>query len=91
MLRRIVWYKFTDVSEVLTASNIRAMMEAVSTSEMLVNFYQTTRLSIPQVNRIFTIRVPSQVSYTKSLGIFDYDTAKYIWMSKFAECDRLKA
>jgi hypothetical protein len=35
----------TDVSEVLTASIIRAitlMMEAVSTSETLVNFYQTT-------------------------------------------------
>jgi hypothetical protein len=25
MLRRVVWYKFTDVSEVLAASIIRAM------------------------------------------------------------------
>jgi hypothetical protein len=33
MLRRVVWYKFTDVSEELTASIIRAMMEAASTSE----------------------------------------------------------
>jgi hypothetical protein len=32
---RIVWQKFTDVSGVL-------MMEAASTSETLVNFYQTT-------------------------------------------------
>jgi hypothetical protein len=26
MLRRVVWYQFTDVSEVLTASIIRAMI-----------------------------------------------------------------
>jgi hypothetical protein len=43
MLRRVVWKKFTDVSEVFTASVIRAMsalmMEAVSTSETSVNFY----------------------------------------------------
>jgi hypothetical protein len=32
----------TDVSEVLTASTIKAM-EAVNTSETLVNFYETTR------------------------------------------------
>jgi hypothetical protein len=33
---RVVWYKFTDVSEA-------RMMEAASTSETSVNFYQTTR------------------------------------------------
>jgi hypothetical protein len=39
----------TGVSEVLTASNITAlMMEAVSTSETLVNFYETTRRNIPK-------------------------------------------
>jgi hypothetical protein len=41
--------KYTDVSEVLTASIIRAialMLVAVSTSEALVNFYETTRRSI---------------------------------------------
>jgi hypothetical protein len=32
-----------DVSEVLAASIIRAMMEAASTSETSINFYQTTR------------------------------------------------
>jgi hypothetical protein len=49
MLHCVIWKKFTDVSEVLTASSIRAiskpwrgllislMMEAVSTSETLVN------------------------------------------------------
>jgi hypothetical protein len=40
---------FTDVSEVLTASIIRAiMMEAASTYETSVNFYQTTRRNIPE-------------------------------------------
>jgi hypothetical protein len=40
MLCRVVWYKITDVSEVLTASIviIALMIEAVSTSEMSVNF-----------------------------------------------------
>jgi hypothetical protein len=40
LLRRVVWYKFTDVSDVLAASIIRAIialialvMEAVSISE----------------------------------------------------------
>jgi hypothetical protein len=41
-LGHAVWYKFTDVSEVLAASIIRAMMAAASTSETSVNFYQTT-------------------------------------------------
>jgi hypothetical protein len=44
-----VWLEFSDVSEVLVASIIRAMslialmMEAASTSETSVNFYHTTR------------------------------------------------
>jgi hypothetical protein len=42
MLRRVVWYKITDVSEVLAASIIRSlialMMEAVATCETSVNF-----------------------------------------------------
>jgi hypothetical protein len=48
MLRRVVSYKYTDVSEVLTASIIKAlfalMMEAASTSEMPGNFYSTCHL-----------------------------------------------
>jgi hypothetical protein len=47
-LRRVVWQKFTDVSEVLVASMTRAMMkETASSSEMSVNFYQTTRRNNP--------------------------------------------
>jgi hypothetical protein len=54
MLHRVVrWWMFTNVSEVLTASIIRAithrlMMEAVSTTETSVNFYQTSRRDIPE-------------------------------------------
>jgi hypothetical protein len=36
MLRRVVWLKLTDVSEVLTVF-IKAMMESVNTSETAVN------------------------------------------------------
>jgi hypothetical protein len=43
LLRYVVWQKFTNVSEVLAASIIRATMEAASTYEMSANFYQTTR------------------------------------------------
>jgi hypothetical protein len=50
MLRRVVWWKLTDVSEVVTASIVTLMMEAVSTSETSANFYQTTRRSIPEDN-----------------------------------------
>jgi hypothetical protein len=42
MLRHAVWYKFTDVSQVLADSIIKAMtdlmMEEASTSETSVNF-----------------------------------------------------
>jgi hypothetical protein len=44
MLRRVVWYKFTDVSEVLIA----LMMEAASTSETFVNLYQSAWRNIPE-------------------------------------------
>jgi hypothetical protein len=39
--------KFSDVSEVFAASIIR-VMEAASTFEKLVNFYQTTWHNIPE-------------------------------------------
>jgi hypothetical protein len=49
----------TDVSEVLTVSNIRVitlMMEATSTSETSVNIYQTTRRNIPEGSHHHTRR-----------------------------------
>jgi hypothetical protein len=48
MLHHVVWYILTDVSEVLTASIITLMIEAVSTSEMSVKFYETTQRNIPE-------------------------------------------
>jgi hypothetical protein len=43
MLCRVIWYKFTDFSEVLIA----LVIEAASSSETFLNFYQTTRRNIP--------------------------------------------
>jgi hypothetical protein len=51
-LHRVLWYKFTDVSEVLAASITRVMiarmMEVASTYETSVNLYQTTRRNKPE-------------------------------------------
>jgi hypothetical protein len=49
-LRHVVWYKFTDVSEVLAAT-IRVMammMESASTFQTSVDFYQTTWRNKPE-------------------------------------------
>jgi hypothetical protein len=50
MLRRVVWYRFTDVLEVFAAFIIREMialmMEAARVFETSVNSYQTTRRNI---------------------------------------------
>jgi hypothetical protein len=56
MLRRVVWQKLTDFLEVLTASIIRAMMEAESTCETSVNFYQTTRRYNPEDSHLHSRR-----------------------------------
>jgi hypothetical protein len=42
MLTCVVWLYFTEVSDVLAAYVIAFVMEAASTSEMSVNFYQIT-------------------------------------------------
>jgi hypothetical protein len=38
MLRRVSWYKLSDVSETLIASIIRLMMEETSTTETSISF-----------------------------------------------------
>jgi hypothetical protein len=52
---------FTDVSEVLSASIIRAliavMMEVVTTSETSTNFYCTIRCSIPEDSHLHLKRI----------------------------------
>jgi hypothetical protein len=47
MLRRVVCEKVTDVSELPTAAISALMIEAVSTSETPVTFYDTTWRNIP--------------------------------------------
>jgi hypothetical protein len=55
MLRRVLWKKFTDVSEALTASITRTMkIETANTPETSVNFYQTTRRNIPEDSHLHT-------------------------------------
>jgi hypothetical protein len=51
MLRRVVWKKFTDVSEVLA---IAVIMETASTSETSANSYHATRRKIPEDSLLFS-------------------------------------
>jgi hypothetical protein len=48
LVRRVVSYKLTNVSEVLITIITTLMMEAVSTFETSVNLYDTTRSSTPE-------------------------------------------
>jgi hypothetical protein len=54
-LHRVVLQKFADVSEVLTASITRAIIE-VTTSETSINFYQTTRRNISEDSHLQLVR-----------------------------------
>jgi hypothetical protein len=65
MLHYVVWQKFVNISEVLSASIIRAMMmvEAVSTSEMSVNVYQTAWTYNPQDSHLHTRHRKNLKSY----------------------------
>jgi hypothetical protein len=57
MLRRVVSYKLTDVSEVITTPNFKAiialMMEAVSFCETSVSFYENTRRYVPEDSHLY--------------------------------------
>jgi hypothetical protein len=48
LLRHVVWWKFTIVSEDLAAFIIALMIEPANISETSVNYCQTARLSIPE-------------------------------------------
>jgi hypothetical protein len=54
--------KSTDVSEMLGDVITRAVMEAGSTSETSVNYYQTTRSNIPEDSHLLTRRRENFVS-----------------------------
>jgi hypothetical protein len=56
---------FTNVSDVLAASIIRAMMKAAMTPETLVNIYQTTRRYNPEDSHLCTHRRENLKSYLK--------------------------
>jgi hypothetical protein len=56
------------VSEVSTASNIRAMMEAARTSETLVHFNMTTRRYFPEYSKRHTRRHENLKSHISKLG-----------------------
>jgi hypothetical protein len=63
MFRRVLRQKFADISEVLTASIIRATMEAASTSGTSLNIYQTTRRNIPEDSHLHNRRRENLNSY----------------------------
>lgn len=42
----------SDISEMFAASIIRAMLQAASTSEMLVNFYQSVNQYYESLNKV---------------------------------------
>jgi hypothetical protein len=60
--------KFTDVSEVRTASIITLMMEAALTFETSVNFNATTRRYIPEDSKLHTRRRQNLKSHNWLLG-----------------------
>jgi hypothetical protein len=64
MLHRVVWEKLTDVSEVLPASIIVAlMMEAVSTSATSLNLFQAALRDIPEDSHFLTVLLQNICSY----------------------------
>jgi hypothetical protein len=65
MMHHVVWWKFTNISKVLTAFMIR-LIEAVSTSEISVNFYQTTWHIIPEHSHLQTCHCKNLKSHQLS-------------------------
>lgn len=47
-LDHVAWHKITFISEILSTSNIRAIMGAKNTTEIPVNCFQTTRSNVPE-------------------------------------------
>jgi hypothetical protein len=60
LLRPVVWWKFSDVSEVLAATVIALMVEAASTSETSVKFYQTTGCNNPEDSHLYKQKLNHQ-------------------------------
>jgi hypothetical protein len=65
------------MSEVLTASSITQIMEAVSTSEKSVNFFKTTIRNIPEDNNLHTccrenLKFHHNLTFVISLNVVIY-------------------
>jgi hypothetical protein len=70
LLRRVVWQKFTDISEVFAASIMTIlMMEAARTSKTSVNFHQTTRRNNLEVS-IFILAAARTSYLTQIMACF---------------------
>jgi hypothetical protein len=71
--------KSTDVSEVLAAFIIKVMMmEAASTSETSVDFYQSTRRNNPEDSHLRTLRRENLKSHIMKLFMY-YDNIMNIY------------
>jgi hypothetical protein len=82
----VVWEKYTDVSEMLTAFIIKAiiflMMEAASTSETSVNFYQTTRRNNPEDSHLHNFR-RENLKYHLSFSSFSFTFSTFLFFFSF--------
>jgi hypothetical protein len=68
MLRHVVWWKFTDVSEVLAASVITHCPDDVGSKHLWkTKFYQTTRCDIPEGSHLHNISRPPSETIKYSL------------------------
>jgi hypothetical protein len=56
LLRRVVWKKSTDVSEVLATVTIALIIEAANTYETSADFYRTARRSKPEDSHLHSRR-----------------------------------
>jgi hypothetical protein len=69
MYCRVVTLKWTDVSEVRTASITRAMMEAERTSQTSVHFNVTTQRYIPEDPKLKATTFVSASVYLLSISL----------------------
>jgi hypothetical protein len=95
MLRHEVWLKFIDVSKVLTAFIIIAVMtETASTSETSVNFYHTSWRNIPEDSNfqrgnrvnIFTRINLLSVLHKTSWTLVRISIVAVLYETTFADC-----
>jgi hypothetical protein len=90
MLWCVLWNKFTDVSDVLAVSIIRAKKQAASTSETSVNIYQTAHRNIPKDfhllcrKMILCIQSPVSEVCIRDLSL----NVQYFHRKNFPQCSR---